>query len=320
MSEGSGTPPGRRHPPSRAEIEANLHDFEARARATSDRINARSGRNLSLAIIVGLVLGAAVVASLIVVKEFFMLFGAALVTVTALELAGALRSAGRDVPRIPLVIASIGIVPLAFYGVPALGLTRDEGHWLGLLAAVVLVTVWRLVESVVPGRRVAARELGKDLLAGVFVLVYIVFLGSFAIVLVGNDGGQWWVLGFLIVVVSVDTGAYAAGLAFGRHKMAPMISPGKTWEGFAGSVVAATIAGILIAWLMLGQPWWVGIPLGLALVASATSGDLSESLIKRDLGIKDISTWLPGHGGVLDRLDSTMLSAPVAYALFLLFR
>jgi len=106
---------------------------------------------------------------------------------------------------------------------------------------------------------------------------------------------------------------------FGKHKMTPTISPNKTWEGFAGSALAALIAGVLLAIFMLQQPWWVGIILAVTMVLTATGGDLAESLIKRDLGVKDISTWLPGHGGLLDRLDSTLLSAAAAYALFLIF-
>jgi phosphatidate cytidylyltransferase len=117
--------------------------------------------------------------------------------------------------------------------------------------------------------------------------------------------------------VATDVGAYATGLLFGRHKLAPNISPGKTWEGFAGSIAVAIVAGILFALLMLHQPWWVGLAMGLLLALVGTAGDLTESLIKRDIGIKDISTWLPGHGGFFDRLDSILPSAAVAYAIYL---
>jgi phosphatidate cytidylyltransferase len=313
-----GTPQARRRPPTRAELEANLHGLEARARATNDRINSRSGRNLVVAVIVGVLLGGILLASLAFAKELFMVFAFALVAITSFELSGALRSAGRDVPRTPLFIVSIAIIPLSFWGIPAIGLSRDGGHWLGLLAGVVLVTVWRLVELIDPKQRAGASDVVKDLMAGVLVLVYIAFLGSFTVLMTAQEGGEWWVLGFIIVVVSIDTGAYAAGLTFGRHKMAPTISPGKTWEGFAGSAVFAMVAGVLVAIFLLGEPWWVGVILAATMVLTATGGDLAESLIKRDLGVKDISTWLPGHGGVLDRLDSTLLSAPAAYALFLI--
>jgi len=120
-----------------------------------------------------------------------------------------------------------------------------------------------------------------------------------------------------VIVVVTDIGAYASGLLLGRHKLAPNISPGKTWEGFAGSIVFAVVSGILLAWLMLHQPWWVGLVMGVLLALVGTAGDLTESLIKRDIGIKDISTWLPGHGGFFDRLDSILPSAAVAYVIFL---
>jgi phosphatidate cytidylyltransferase len=316
LSDAPGTPPGRKHP-SRAEFDATVADIEARARATTDRINARTGRNLGLAIVVGVVLGGSLLASLLIIKELYMLFAVALITVTALELAGALRAAGRDVPRIPVAAASVIIVPFSFYAIGPF--SRDAGHWIVFLGGVVLVTLWRLVELIDPKRRASAGNVAKDLMGGVFVLAYVTFLGAFTVLLTAKDGGQFWTLAFLIVVVSTDTGAYASGLLFGKHKMAPTISPGKTWEGFAGSVVFALLAGVLLAVLMLHQPWWVGLILGATMVLTATGGDLAESLIKRDLGIKDISTWLPGHGGLLDRLDSTLLSAAAAYALFLIF-
>ncbi|MBX9640168.1 MAG: phosphatidate cytidylyltransferase [Mycobacteriaceae bacterium] len=287
-------------------------DFEAQVRATNDRINARTGRPLLRAILVGLTLGGAVLVSLLVVKELYMLFAGALVGFTTYELATALRAAGRDVPRIPTIVASLAVVPLTF----TLG---TGGLWLGFLGAVVVVSLWRLAELVSPVGRPPAREVWLDLGGGVFILSYIALMGGFTVLLTAQEGGQFWTLAFLIVVVSVDTGAYASGVAFGRHPMAPTISPKKTWEGFAGSAAAALLAAILLALLMLGQPWWVGAILGLTMLATATVGDLAESLIKRDLGIKDISTWLPGHGGFLDRVDSSLLSGAAAYALFLIF-
>ena len=319
MTEHPGTPPGRskRHPPTKAEFDANVANIEAQMRATNDRINARTGRNLLVAILVGLALGGALLASLLIIKELFMVFAVVLITVTAFELSSALRAAGRDVPRIPVIVASVALVPASFYEIG--GLSRDAGHWLFFLGGVVLVTVWRLVELIDPTRRASVVDVGKDLMSGILVLGYVTFLGTFTVLMTAQPHGEWWTLGFLIVVVSTDTGAYASGLLFGKHKMAPTISPGKTWEGFAGSAVLATAAGVLVAIFMLQEPWWVGVILGVTMVLTATGGDLSESLIKRDLGVKDISTWLPGHGGLLDRLDSTLLSAAAAYALFLIF-
>lgn len=291
------------------DIENKVHDLEAKAREMDARIEARAGRSLTKAIFFGLVLGFALLFSLIVFKQVFMLFAAALVAFTVYELASALRFAGRDIPRIPLVIASIGVIPPAFYlGAP--------GLWWAFLAGVAFVSLWRIIETARPAMRQPGVSLRIDLAAGIFVLSYVPLLAGFAVVMTAQPGGEWWVLAYLIVVIAIDTGAYASGVLFGKHPMAPRISPKKTWEGFAGSVAAATLAGILLAVFMIGTEWWVGLVLALTLVGVATLGDLTESLIKRDLGIKDISTWLPGHGGFLDRLDSMLPSTIAAYVIF----
>jgi len=319
MSDAAGGPENRpskgkpkKQSHTRADFESTVADIEAQVRATNDKINARSGRNLLSAILIGLALGGSLLVSLIFAKELFMVFGAVLLIFTSFELASALRFAGRDVPRIPTVIAAVAIVPASFYGLAT-------GHWLATLGGILFVSLWRLVELISPKLRVSAADFWKDIAAGAFVQSYVVFLGAFTILLTAQPGGQWWTLASLIVVVSVDVGAYASGVNFGKHLMAPLISPKKTWEGFAGSAAAALIAGVLLAVFMLQQPWWVGLILGSVMVFTATMGDLAESLIKRDLGIKDISTWLPGHGGFLDRLDSILPSAVAAYVLYLIF-
>ncbi len=287
----------------------NPAEFEAQLRATNDRIQQRAGRNLALAVLLGLVLGLALLASILFAKELFMLFGGALVAFTAWELASALRVAGRDVPRIPTVIGAIGVVPASFYGLEA-------GHWYATLAAIALVVLWRCAELVRPSHRTGAGAFWRDIGAGVLVQVYVVFLGGFAFVLTAREDGQWWTLAFLIAVVCVDIGAYASGVAFGKHPMVPRISPKKTWEGFAGSAVVGLVAGVLLAIFMLDVPWQAGVLFGAVIVVTATSGDLVESQIKRDIGVKDISSWLPGHGGFLDRLDSILPSAAAAYLLY----
>ena len=312
MSDTDDKPRTPRKGHSRAEIEATVADIEAQMRARNDKINERSGRPIIMAIVIGVALGGGLIGSLIFVKALFMVFGAILIGFAVFELASALRAAGRDIPRLPMLVASIALVPASYYW-------QEDGHWLVFLASVAFVSVWRLVENLIPKSRTTRSNLLKDLAAGVLILSYIPFFGSFAVLLTSQEGGQWWTLAFLIVVVSVDIGAYVTGINFGKHKMAPSISPKKTWEGFAGSAVFAIVAGVLLAVLLLQQPWWVGVVLGAAMVVSATAGDLTESLIKRDIGIKDISTWLPGHGGFLDRLDSILLSAPVAFALFVIF-
>jgi phosphatidate cytidylyltransferase len=288
-----------------------VHDLEVKAREIDARIEARAGRNLTKAIFFGLVLALSLIVSLVVFKQLFMLFVAVLVAFTVYELASALRFAGRDIPRIPLVIAAVGVVPSAFYlGAP--------GLWWFFLAGIAFVSLWRIAETARPAMRAPSVSLRTDLAAGVFVLSYVPLLGGFAVVMSAQPGGEWWVLTYLLIVIAIDTGAYAAGILFGKHPMAPRISPKKTWEGFAGAVVAAGVTGVLLAVFMIQTDWWVGVVLAVTLVGVATLGDLIESLIKRDLGVKDISTWLPGHGGFLDRLDSILPSSVAAYVLFTL--
>jgi phosphatidate cytidylyltransferase len=303
-----------------AQVEQRRADLEAQVRAarehfdeTQERINARTGRNLIFAVGIGLLLGAVLILSLVLVKEAFLVLAGVLVAFAVVELAGALRRSGRDVPRVASVVAAAMVLPAAYF-------FPGVGQWLGVLAAVLFVSIWRLVEVLVGRGSTASRDLRLDLGAGAFIQLYVTLLGSYAVVLTAQDGGQWWTLGFLIVVVACDVGAYAAGVAFGKHPMAPRISPKKTWEGFAGSVGAALLAGVLISVYMLGESWAFGLLFGGVLVLTATVGDLTESMIKRDLEIKDISSWLPGHGGFLDRLDSILPSAAAAYALFLLVR
>ncbi|MFT4030081.1 MAG: phosphatidate cytidylyltransferase [Protaetiibacter sp.] len=307
----------------RAELEAHAQhareEFEAQVKhardqfdQTQEKIKARTGRNLLAAIAIGVALGATLLVSLLISPWLFVPFAAFLVGFTVWELSTALRGAGRDVPRVVSIVAGIAVLPAAF-------LLHVPGLWLAVIAGIVLVSLWRIGELLRPSHRVPAREVLADLGAGAFVQLYVTFLAGFYVVLAGEQGGQWWVLAALIIVVSTDVGAYASGLSFGRHKLAPRISPGKTWEGFAGAAVVAMATGTLLAWLMLGQPWWEGTIMGLVLMLVATMGDLTESLIKRELGIKDISGWLPGHGGFLDRLDSILPSAAVAYAFFLVF-
>ncbi len=296
----------------RDDIRAQFATTKAQLDHANEKIEARAGRNLPLAILFGLVLGVSMLLSLIVVKSLFMIVAAVLITFTALELASALRFAGRDVPRLPTVIAGVALVPAAFY----LG---DSGQWLAFLGCVGFVALWRTVEITRPSHRGSVTDYAKDIAAGTFIQAYVPFLGTFAVLLTAQEGGEWWTLAFLVVVVLTDIGAYASGLLFGKHPMAPRISPKKTWEGFAGAVIVALVAGLLFAIYLLDQPWWVGLIFGATMVLTATIGDLTESLIKRDLGVKDISTWLPGHGGFLDRLDSILPSAAAAYALFLIF-
>jgi phosphatidate cytidylyltransferase len=163
--------------------------------------------------------------------------------------------------------------------------------------------------------RTGAVHYVRDVTAGMFTAAYVPLFCSFATLMVVADDGLGRVLTFLICGVASDIGGYAAGVFLGRHPMAPMISPKKSWEGFAGSQVAGMLAGALSVHFLLGGAWWWGALTGALLVVSATLGDLVESMIKRDLGIKDMGTLLPGHGGLMDRLDSLLPTAVVAWLL-----
>jgi phosphatidate cytidylyltransferase len=306
----------------RADIERQLHEGRAQfdqARQQFDEVNerirARTGRNLLGAIAIGVLVGAIVLSSLIFYTELFMVFAAAAVAFGVIELGTALRASGRDIPRTASVIAGVALVPASYY-------LDAELRWIVTIAGMAFVVLWRLVEYAWPSRRGGGDALRRDLTASILVQAYVALLASFAVLLVSptaSPGGKWWLLAAVVVVVATDTGAYAAGLNLGRHKMAPSISPGKTWEGFGGAAAAAVIAGIVLSVLMLHVPWWFGFVLGVVLLLTATLGDLAESLIKRDIGIKDMSALLPGHGGVLDRLDSILPSMAATYALYLIF-
>ncbi len=291
-------------------IEAAVHDFEEQVRDVNARIDQKAGRPLWQAIVAGLLLGGVFLGSLLWLVELFVVFVTALVVVAVFELATALRTKGRLRSRWPLVGLSGAMVPLAFYFGP-------EGQLWAFLGAIALVAIIRALRPLFD--KPSLESTLPDIGVAIMVLGYVPFLAGFAVAIAALPGGQLWVLAGVVIVVAVDTGAYVTGLSFGRTPMAPKISPKKTWEGFAGSLIAALIAGSLLGTLMLGLPLWVSLLLGAVLVGSATLGDLVESLIKRDLEIKDISSWLPGHGGFLDRLDSMLPSMAMLYVMVQIF-
>ena len=302
---------GRRMRDRRADLERQMQATKAQLDATNEKIQQRTGRNLIFAILIGLVGGALLLVSLIVIKEIFMVFAAGIAGFAGFEFATALRIAGLRVPRVALAIIGVALVPAAYY-------LHASGEWLVAIAGVLVLWGWRIAQTIPRSRRVSGDALVRDLVASALALLYVPFLACFSVLLVAQENGQW-TLAALILVVVVDTGAYAAGLSFGKHPMAPTISPKKTWEGFAGAAVTALVAGVLLAVFMLHAPWWFGLIFGALLLVTATVGDLTESLIKRDIGIKDMSSWLPGHGGFLDRLDSILPSVAIAYVLYVIF-
>lgn len=298
------------NPDKRDELRAHLETRRAQLEATNAKIEARAGRNLFFAIGSGLLFGAVFLVSLLLVERLFVVLVAALVAIALVELASAFRVAGRRVPRVGVVLGGLTIVAGAY-------LWGSGGMLIGLFAGSALLTLWRLIEGLMPRYETPPRTLVRDVFSGLFTLVYVAFLASFTILLVQGENGRWWVFALVLTVVSVDVGAYAAGVTLGKHKMTPRISPNKTWEGFAGAAVVAMAAGVIVSLTALAQPWWVGVLLGIVVLFTATGGDLTESLIKRNLGVKDMSSWIPGHGGFLDRLDSLLPSAVGVYGIAL---
>ncbi|MFD4791635.1 phosphatidate cytidylyltransferase [Streptomyces sp. NPDC058459] len=265
-----------------------------------------AGRDLSAAIGVGVGLGVVIIASLFVVKAVFVGVVAAAVVVGLWELSSRLQERkGIRVPLVPLAVGGAAMV-VAGYARGA------EGAWVAMALTALAVLVWRMTQP--------PEGYLKDVTAGVFAAFYVPFLATFVAMMLAAGDGPWRVLTFLLLTVVSDTGAYAVGWRFGRHKLAPRISPGKTREGLLGAVAFAMVAGALcMRFLIDGGAWWQGLILGLAVACSATLGDLGESMIKRDLGIKDMGTLLPGHGGIMDRLDSLLPTAPVVWLLLVAF-
>jgi phosphatidate cytidylyltransferase len=259
----------------------------------------RAGRNLPAAIAVGVGLGALILGSLYWQKWLFVVLVLATVLVAVDEMIKALRTGGAVIPRIPLFAGTAAMLGAAYFGGPMALLVA--------LAMTVLATIfWRM-----PGGSIG---FVRDASAGVFLIGYVPLLAGFAILLAQPDAdGPGRVMTFFLVTVASDVGGYVAGVLFGKHPMAPTISPKKSWEGFTGSAIACIGAGIgSVVWLLDGH-WWVGAIVGAIAVLTATVGDLGESMIKRDLGIKDMSNLLPGHGGVMDRLDSLLATAPAVW-------
>lgn len=260
----------------------------------------RAGRNLPAAFAVGGSLAAVVLLSLLLWRPAFLAVVVAAVCVGTAELVRAVRGAGANPPLIPLLAGGLATPAVAwFWGLPALGL--------GLLGTVLGIMVWRLARG-------PAGYL-RDASAGALIAVYVPFLAGFAAMLAADTDGHWRILLMLAVVVLSDTGGYVAGVALGRHPMAPTISPKKSWEGLAGSLIAAAAGGGVGLPLLFGQSWWWGVVFGLVVSCASVCGDLVESSLKRDLGVKDMSGLLPGHGGMLDRVDSILFAAPTAFLL-----
>lgn len=272
----------------------------ASAAAGAEPGKSRAGRDLPAAIGVGVGLGAVIVASLFVYRPSFAVIVGIAVVYGCYELTRALATSSVRVSVVPVAAGSVAMLVAAW-------LRGPDGLVVALLVTVVAVFVWRLGDG--------ADGYLRDVRASAFVLLYLPTLAAFAVLLAHPDDGAARVLAFVATVVCSDTGGYATGVLFGRHPLAPIVSKAKTWEGFAGSLAFCAASGVLFFVFTFHQAWWQGLAFGVAICVTATLGDLGESMLKRDIGIKDMGRLLPGHGGLMDRLDSLLPCAAVAYLL-----
>ena len=273
----------------------------------------RVGRHLPAAIGVGVGFGAVAVVCLLFFHLGLVLLIAAATAAAARELQRELGRQGMRAAPVPIMAGCvlIALVPYVFgemfrVALPMIGLVLS---CVGI--TVIAAMIWRMPQG--------SAGYVRDVAASLSIIAYVPLLASFAVLMIAADEqGAARIVAFVLVVTMSDTGGLIAGVLFGKHPMAPQISPKKSWEGLAGSLIFGVAAGVGTAIFGLNVAFWVGILLGVALVAIGTCGDLIESMIKRDLGIKDMSSFLPGHGGVMDRLDSLLFAAPVAWLIMYL--
>ena len=262
----------------------------------------RAGRNLPAAVASGVTLVAAVALALFFARDLFLILVGCLMVVALWEIAGALARKGLHVALIPVYVGGLGM-----FVASALG----SLDWVmyAMYLTFLVSTAWRIFSTNTPGRPI------MDVMATAFTIVYIPFMASFVGLMSQRSDTPWPLVFFIVVVVCNDLGGWMAGVLFGKHPMAPKLSPKKSWEGFAGSVLLCGVAGGA-ATAVLGIPWWWALMFAAAGAALGTLGDLTESLIKRDVGLKDMSTIVPGHGGIMDRLDSLLFAAPAFYLIY----
>ena len=266
----------------------------------------RPGRDLPVAIVVGVAMLVAVVASLFIRKEAFAVVAVLAVGAGLWELAQAFTRRNIHLPLLPLLVGAIGILVSAYTAGP-------EALFVAFMLTVGGVVVWRVLDG-------SGQPALRDATAGAFAAAYLPFLGGFVMLMLAEPDGAARVMLFILLCVASDVGGYTVGVLLGRHPLAPSVSPKKTWEGLAGSMVLACVVGVVGVQLAFDGEPLVGVILGLATVVTATLGDLAESMLKRDLELKDMGRLVPGHGGLLDRLDSLVLTAPAVYVVLTVFQ
>ena len=261
----------------------------------NEAINAKAGRKLLPSIFVGLSLVGLIWLSLAYARILFAVLIAVVISLAIRELVRAFAAANIEISSVSLNLATIGLIYATW-------VDGVEGLAVGTAIAFPILLILRLGKG--------PHDFVRSATATTFALIYLPFLSGFLVLLGHPSDGLARVMTFVILVGCNDTFGYLVGVLIGRHPLVPTISPKKTWEGLIGSIVFTSLGGALSFHYILELQWWIGIVVGLMIVFTATSGDLIESAMKRDLSLKDMGSLLPGHGGVLDRLDSVLLSAP----------
>ena len=264
----------------------------------------RAGRSLPAAIISSLILGGVVLASLFTVKWLFCVVVTIALLIAVHEFVSAFAHRDIRIARTPLYIATAVMPTLAY-------IWGTTAQLVALGATIIVILIWRI--------RRGTDHYVRDVTASAFVVAYLPFMAGFLMLTLAADNGAQRVVVFILLTISNDIGGYASGVLFGKHPIAAHISPKKSWEGFVGSLIFQGLVGALSFVWLLDAPWWQGLIVGLVMTITATGGDFAESAIKRDLGVKDMGHFLPGHGGMMDRLDSLIPNAFTSWALFTLF-
>jgi len=273
---------------------ADLHSI-------NDAINKRAGRKLLPSILVSLSLLTLIFGSINLEPKLFLALICVVIMLGIRELTHAYRAGGIELPDLPLMIAALIILLASWFGG-----TQGLAVSTSLIFPVLMVLLLAISQ----------KDFIKRSTSAIFAVFYLAVLGGFILLLANNEAGAKHILALVILISCNDTFAYFAGVLFGKHKLVPSISPKKSWEGLIGGLIASLIGGALVFHLAFETAWYVGSAIGVMTVVTATCGDLIESAIKRDLAIKDMSNLLPGHGGIMDRLDSALFTAPAVWFAF----
>ena len=270
----------------------------------AEKSSPKAGRNLPAAIGSSVALALLVIVSLTTIKWLFGVVAIIALLIAVHEFVSALSRRSISVSRAPVYLATAFIPAVAY-------IWGFEAQLIGTGIAVLLVMFWRI--------RKGSTGFLIDVSASVLLIAYLPFMAAFLMLTLATDDGSWRVFVFILLTVSNDIGGYVFGVLFGKHPMAAQLSPKKSWEGFAGSVLLQSVVGVTSFIIIFDAPWWQGLLAGLVLTITATGGDFVESAIKRDLRIKDMGTIVPGHGGMMDRLDSLIPNAFASWVIFTIF-